>query len=164
LPHGARDVPLNVSSTSLTAFTGFPSVIWTRCRDDPVRTLPRSSHRPIRGLVRFAVVWPFMQVDLRNICLCPFSQQMLRLNLRKGIGDAMKEYGTRSTFRYRRVAGSHHHTYRVDIRGLAYRISLGGHLVRRGAAGMLSEDADIKAVIKAFAINDIENLVGINDR
>ena len=62
------------------------------------------------------------------------------------------------------MAGSQHPTYRVDVRGLAYRISLGGRLVRRGAAGMLSEDADINAVIKAFAINDIENLVGMDDR
>lgn len=75
----------------------------------------------------------------------------------------MKQFNPRSSFRYRRVAGSHHHTYRVDIRGLAYRISLRGRLVRGGAAGMLSEDADINAVIKAFAINDIENLVGMDD-
>jgi len=29
---------------------------------------------------------------------------------------------------------------------------------------MLSEDADINAAVKAFAINDIENLVGMDDR
>ena len=76
----------------------------------------------------------------------------------------MKESNAGSTFQYRRMAGSRHHTYRVEIRGLGYRISLGGRLVRRSAAGMLSEDADINAAIRTFAINDIENLVGMNDR
>ena len=76
----------------------------------------------------------------------------------------MKLSNARSSFRYRRAAGSRHHTYRVEIRGLAYRISLGGRLMRGGAAGMLSEDADINAAVKAFAISDIENLVGMDDR
>ena len=76
----------------------------------------------------------------------------------------MNDQAVKSTFQYRRMAGSHHQTYRVEIRGLSYRISLGGRLVRRSAAGMLSEDADINAAVRAFAINDIENLVGMNDR
>jgi len=76
----------------------------------------------------------------------------------------MKESNAGSTFQYRRMAGSHHHMYRVDIRGLGYRISLGGRLVRRSAAGMLSEDADINAAIRMFAINDIENLVEMTHR
>ena len=78
-------------------------------------------------------------------------------------GDIMKPSNTRNSFRYRRMAGSHHHTYSVEIRGLGYRISLGGRLLRRSAAGMLSEDADINAVVRSFAISDIENLVGMRD-
>jgi hypothetical protein len=76
----------------------------------------------------------------------------------------MKEQISGSTFQYRRRAGSRHHTYCIEIRGLGYRITLGDRMVRRSAAGMLSEDADVNAVIRSFAINDIENLVGMNDR
>lgn len=74
----------------------------------------------------------------------------------------MEQQEVWSTFQYRRMAGSLHHSYHVEIRGLAYRISLGRRLVRRSAAGMLSEDADINAAVTAFAINDIEHLVGID--
>ena len=73
----------------------------------------------------------------------------------------MEQQEVKSTFQYRRMAGSLHHTYRVEIRGLAYRISLGRRLVRRSSAGMLSEDADISEAVAAFAVSDIEHLVGI---
>src|SRR5688500_1249726 len=55
-------------------------------------------------------------------------------------------------------------TIPIELSPLGYRISLGSRLVRRSTAGMISEDADINTAVRAFAINDIENLVGMNDR
>ncbi len=68
-----------------------------------------------------------------------------------------------SPFQHRRAAGERHHTYGVEVSGLGYSIKLDGHLMRTGSAGILSEDANPKSVIKAFAINDIENLVGMTE-
>lgn len=69
----------------------------------------------------------------------------------------------RTQFQHRRAAGDRHHTYGVEVRGLAYAIKLDGRLMRTGSAGVLSEDANPKSVLKVFAIHDIENLVGMTE-
>ena len=71
----------------------------------------------------------------------------------------MKASGERLTFTHHRIVGGRQETYRVDIRGLTYSIRRGGRLVCRGTTGMLSEDEDVTEAVKAFAINDIKNLM-----
>jgi hypothetical protein len=71
----------------------------------------------------------------------------------------VKGSGERLTFTHHRVVAGRHETYRVDIRGLTYSIRRGGRLVCRGTTGMLSEDEDVTEAVKAFAINDIKNLM-----
>ena len=70
---------------------------------------------------------------------------------------------TQGRFQHRRAAGERHHTYGVEVRGLGYSIKLDGRLMKTGSSGILSEDANPKSVLKVFAINDIENLVGMTE-
>ena len=71
----------------------------------------------------------------------------------------MKASGERLTFTHHRIVAGRQETYRVDIRGLTFSIRRGGRLVCRGTTGMLSEDEDVTEAVKAFAINDIKNLM-----
>ena len=75
----------------------------------------------------------------------------------------MKMDDAPTRFEHRRTAGDRHHTYGVEVRGLAYAIKLDGRLMRIGSAGLLSEDANPKSVLKVFAVHDIENLVGMTE-